>query len=176
MIYFFHGPVILPYISNSIWWITTILCNNESQWCDLWPNNVGHSNIFFMVQWFCLLENESCNITFDLKINLGQSDLYFMVQWFFFFFFGSEKHFSFIDKAQFRWPMLSCNSSYFSYSPLNFVTSSSVTKSCLWLTWKLLKISSWNFIQILSIIRQRAEHKNHNSYCIVLKLFPFKHL
>ena len=26
-----------------------------------------------------------CNTTFDLKINLGHSDLYFMVQWFLFF-------------------------------------------------------------------------------------------
>ena len=27
-----------------------------------------------------------CNMTFDLKINLGHSDLYFMVQWFLLFF------------------------------------------------------------------------------------------
>ena len=54
-----------------------------------------------------------CNTTFDLKINLGQSDLYFMVQWFLFFIFCSEKHFSFIGKAWFMRPMLSCDSSYF---------------------------------------------------------------
>ena len=27
---FFHGPVILPYILNRIWWVTTILCDNDS--------------------------------------------------------------------------------------------------------------------------------------------------
>ena len=31
------------------------------------------------------------------------------------------------------------------------------------LDWKPLKISTWNFIQILSIIWRLAEHKNHNS-------------
>ena len=29
-----------------------------------------------------------CNMTVDLKINLGHSDLYFMVQWFVFFIFA----------------------------------------------------------------------------------------
>ena len=32
-------------------------------------------------------------------------------------------------------------------------------------TWKTFKVSSWNFIQILTNIRWRAELKNHNS-CI----------
>ena len=54
--------------------------------------NVCYSDLYFMVQWFCLFmvktvwwmtiivfANES---TFDLKTNVGQSDLYFMVQWF----------------------------------------------------------------------------------------------
>ena len=55
-----------------------------------------------------------CNTTFDLKINLGHSDLYFMVKWFLFIYFLLwKKHFSFIDKARFRWAMLSCDSSYF---------------------------------------------------------------
>ena len=31
------------------------------------------------------------NITFDLKINLGHSDLYFTVQWFWFFYFFALK-------------------------------------------------------------------------------------
>ena len=53
------------------------------------------------------------NLTFDLKMNLGHSDLYFMVQWFLFFIFCSEKHFSFIGKARFRRATLSCDSSYF---------------------------------------------------------------
>ena len=33
-----------------------------------------------------------CNMTFDLKINLGHSDLYFMVQWFLFFYFFALKN------------------------------------------------------------------------------------
>ena len=53
-----------------------------------------------------------CNMTFDLKINLGHSDLYVMVQWFLAFNFCSEKHFSFIGKAQFRRATLSSNSCY----------------------------------------------------------------
>ena len=60
-----------------------------------------------------LLEIGQYNMAFDLKINLGHSDLYFMVQWFFFFyFFCSEKHFSVNGKAQFRRATLSCDSSY----------------------------------------------------------------
>ena len=31
-----------------------------------------------------------CNMTFDLQINLGHSDLYFMVQWFVFFIFAPK--------------------------------------------------------------------------------------
>ena len=38
---------------------------------------------------------------FDLKTNLGHSDQYFTVQWISFI-FCSEKHFSFIGRAQFR--------------------------------------------------------------------------
>ena len=48
---FFHGPVILPYILNSIRWMNVIR-----------------------------LEMGQCNMPFDLKINLGHSDLYFTVQ------------------------------------------------------------------------------------------------
>ena len=53
-----HGLVILPYILNSIWWMNVIL-----------------------------LEMGQCNTVFGLKINLGHSDLYFMVQWFFSYYF-----------------------------------------------------------------------------------------
>ena len=56
-----------------------------------------------------------CNTTFDLKINLGHSNLYLMVQWFPSFIFCSEKHFSFIGKARFRRATLSCDSSYLTY-------------------------------------------------------------
>ena len=67
-------------------------------------------------------KTSQCNTTFDLKINLGHSDLYLMVQWFLSFLFCSEKHFSFIGKAQFRRAVLSCDSSYcycFACSPQN---------------------------------------------------------
>ena len=54
-----------------------------------------------------------CYTAFELKINLHHSILYFTVQWFFSFFVCSEKHFSFVGKAQFRRATLSCDSSYF---------------------------------------------------------------
>ena len=63
---FFHDPVILPYILNSIWWMNVIL-----------------------------LEMGQYNTAFDLKINLGHSDLYFMVQWFVFYYFLLWKTFQF---------------------------------------------------------------------------------
>ena len=47
-----------------------------------------------------------------------------------------------------------------------------MTKSCLCLTWKPLKMSSWNFIQILRIIRRRAEHKNHNPGMYSFEVIP----
>ena len=55
-----------------------------------------------------------CNMTFDFKINLGYSDLISRSSDFSSFIFCSEKHFSFIGKAQFRRATLSCDSSYFS--------------------------------------------------------------
>ena len=33
------NPVILPYILSSIWRMNVILLDNESVWCDLWPQN-----------------------------------------------------------------------------------------------------------------------------------------
>ena len=58
--------------------------------------NVGHCDLYFMVQWFCLISwrlfdvwisyfriMSQCDPTLDLKINVGHCDLYFMVQWFF---------------------------------------------------------------------------------------------
>ena len=58
--------------------------------------NVGHCDLYFMVQWFCLISwrlfdiwtlyfsiMSQYDLMFDLKINVGHCDLYFMVQWFF---------------------------------------------------------------------------------------------
>ena len=57
--------------------------------------NVGHYDLYFMVQWFCLIYwrlfdvwrsyfrvMSQYDLTFDLKINVGHCDLYFIVQWF----------------------------------------------------------------------------------------------
>ena len=57
--------------------------------------NVGHCDLYFMVQWFCLISWRLFDVwtplfgimsrvdpKFDLKINVGHCDLYFMVQWF----------------------------------------------------------------------------------------------
>ena len=57
--------------------------------------NVGHRDLYSMVQWFCLISWRLFDVwtilfgimsqydpNFDLKINIGHYDLYFMVQWF----------------------------------------------------------------------------------------------
>ena len=57
--------------------------------------NVGHCDLYSMVQWFCLIAwrlfdaqtllfgiMSQYDPKFDLKINIGHCDLYFMVQWF----------------------------------------------------------------------------------------------
>ena len=57
--------------------------------------NVGHCDLYSMVQWFCLISWRLFDVwtmlfgimsqydpKFDLKINIGHCDLYFMVQWF----------------------------------------------------------------------------------------------
>ena len=92
----FHGPVILPYILNTTWYMNTILWYYESVWPDVWPKNKCRSLWpIFMVQWFCLIPwrlfdvwtsyfriMSQYDLTFDLKINVGCFVLYFMVQWF----------------------------------------------------------------------------------------------
>ena len=57
---------------------------------------MDHGDLYFMVQWFCLISQRlfdgwvayfqimrQCDPIFDLKISISQHDLYFMVQWFF---------------------------------------------------------------------------------------------
>ena len=52
----FYGSVILPYILKAIWCLNMIPWNNESVWLDAWPKKkVGHCDLYFMVQWFCLI-------------------------------------------------------------------------------------------------------------------------
>ena len=52
----FHGPVILPYILKTIWYTYTVIWDYESVWPNVWPQKkVGHCDLYFMVQWFCLI-------------------------------------------------------------------------------------------------------------------------
>ena len=92
----FHGPVIFPYILKTIWYTNTILLFYESVVPDVRPKiNVGHCDLYFMVQWICLISwklfsswtsyfgtMSQYDQTSDLKIIIGHCDLYFMVQWF----------------------------------------------------------------------------------------------
>ena len=92
----FHGPVILRYILNTIWCMNNIIWHYESVWPKVWLQiNIGHYDLYFMVQWFCRISWRLFDVCtsyfgsmnqydqmFDLKINVGHCDLYFMVQWF----------------------------------------------------------------------------------------------
>ena len=72
----FHGPVILPYILKTIWCMYFRSMNQYDPTFDL-QINVGHCDLYFMIQWLCQYDQ-----THDLKINIGHRDLYFMVHWF----------------------------------------------------------------------------------------------
>ena len=97
-------------LSSLLWWElgTNSLITGPGEWLSLrrftsklsWSLilikiNIGHYDIYFMVQWFCLISwrlFEVCTSyfgsmnqydqTFDLKISVGHCDLYSMVQWF----------------------------------------------------------------------------------------------
>ena len=88
----FHGPVILPYIlKTDVWTSYFRIMSQYVPTFDL-KINVGHCDLYFMVQWFCLISwlfaawtlylgiMNQYDTTFDLKIK-GHSDLYFMFQW-----------------------------------------------------------------------------------------------
>ena len=99
----FHGPVILPYTLKTVWCMYNMfdVCtsyfrkmNQYDPMFDL-KINVGHCDLYFMVQWLCLIPWRLFHLwtslfwilnqydpTHDLKINAGHCDLYFMVQWF----------------------------------------------------------------------------------------------
>ena len=50
----FHGPVILPYILKTIWYMNILLWDYESVWQDIWPKKKFRLLWpMFMVQWFC---------------------------------------------------------------------------------------------------------------------------
>ena len=79
----FHGPVFLPYISKTIWWMSVIL-SDETVWPNLWPEiHIGQHDLHFMVRWLCIISwrlldgwksnfwiMSQCNTTFDLIIKV----------------------------------------------------------------------------------------------------------
>ena len=89
---YFYGPVILPYVFNSIWWINVILWDNESVWCNFWPRNKFRSQwtiyhgpvilsyVLKTIGWMNIMlwNKESVWQVLDV----GQNDIYFMVHWF----------------------------------------------------------------------------------------------
>ena len=91
----FHGPMILPYILKSD--VCTLYFGSMNQYDQTFDlkTNVGHWDLYFMVQWFCLISLRLFDVwtslfgivnqydpMFDLRINVGYYDLYFMVQCF----------------------------------------------------------------------------------------------
>ena len=92
----FYGPLILPCILKTIWCLNIIffIMNQFNATFGL-KIIVCHSDLYVMVQWFCVISWRLFDIwtayfrimrqydqTFDLKLNEGHCDLYFMVQWF----------------------------------------------------------------------------------------------
>ena len=88
--------MILPYILKTIWCMNNIfgIMSQYDPKFDL-KINIGHYDLYFMVQWFCLISWRLFDVctsyfgsmnqddqTFDLKVNVGHCDLYSMVQWF----------------------------------------------------------------------------------------------
>ena len=107
----FHGPVILPFILKTVWYLNTILWDYESVWPGVWPRNKCRS-LWPIFHWPVILPYIFVFdrwMSYFWKISQCNTD-----QWFLFI-FCSEKHFSFIGKARFRWATLSCDSSYSSY-------------------------------------------------------------
>ena len=50
-----HGPLNYPFILKIVWCMNIILSDYESVWHDICEINVGHCDLYFMVQWFCLI-------------------------------------------------------------------------------------------------------------------------
>ena len=92
----FHGPVILPYILKTFWYMNTILQDYESIWPDIWPQNkcrslwlIFHGPVILRyilkTIWYMntiLWDYESVWPDVWPKIIIGHCDLNFMVQWF----------------------------------------------------------------------------------------------
>ena len=80
----FHGPVILRYILNTVWYMNIILWDYGSVWPDVWPKNkcssmwpVFHGPVIFFlyllfdawVSYFQIMRQ--CEPNFDLKVNMS---------------------------------------------------------------------------------------------------------
>ena len=89
----FHGSVTLPYILKTIWTSNFGIMSQYDTTFDI-KLKVGHCDIYFMVQWFCLISwklfsgwtsyfgmMSQYDPTSDHKIFVGHCDLYFMVHW-----------------------------------------------------------------------------------------------
>ena len=87
----FHGPVIC--LISDVWTLLFGIMSQYDPTFDL-KINVGHCDLYSLVQWFCLISwrlfdvwtllfgiMSQYDLTFDLKINVGHCDLYSMVQW-----------------------------------------------------------------------------------------------
>ena len=97
--------ITVPFISWSsdfalyieyFWCMNIKLRDYASEWPDVCPQiNVDHCDLYFMIQWLCLISRRLFDVwtsyfgimsqydtTFDLKINVDHCDLNFMVQWF----------------------------------------------------------------------------------------------
>ena len=89
----FHGPVILHYILKTIWCMNIILWNyGQYDPTFDFKLNIGLCDLYFMVQWFCLISPtlfdawvsyfqimRQCDPSFDLKVNISLHELYNMV-------------------------------------------------------------------------------------------------
>ena len=89
--------------------------------------NVGHCDLYFMVQWFCLIFWRLFDVwtsyfgimsqydtIFDLKINVGHGDLCFMVQWFLPYilktiWYMNTIHWDYESERPYVWPQNFCS-------------------------------------------------------------------
>ena len=77
----FDGQVIVPYTLKTISSMNIIIWDNESVWHNAWPQNKCRSPWPVFTSPVILSWRLFDDPTFDLKINVGHCDLYFMVQW-----------------------------------------------------------------------------------------------
>ena len=89
----FHGQVILHYVLKTFWCMNIILWDYVSVWSTfVLKLNVGLCDLYFMVQWCCLISPRlfdawvsyfqimrQCDPIFYLRVNISQHDQYFMV-------------------------------------------------------------------------------------------------